>query len=174
VGYPACITKREQADENNAESSSGQTRNEFSRPGVGGENMGNSDGERFVAIRSGTIETKGLPTCSGIRGPNINTGSDLESGRRQFAGVGRAMAYAIGAGLEKRQTVERRCNVNRWPGRPGEPQYEWEAPRTVESGMGCTIDGYNFREDILRALGNGVVEDTAEIAFIDLLNKHFS
>jgi site-specific DNA-cytosine methylase len=51
-------------------------------------------------------------------------------------------------------------------------QYPWEEPRQVESGMGCTIDGYNFREDLLRALGNSVVEQTAELAFIDLLNKH--
>jgi len=38
--------------------------------------------------------------------------------------------------------------------------------------MGSTINGYNFREDLLRAYGNGVVEQTAEIAFIDLLRKH--
>jgi DNA (cytosine-5)-methyltransferase 1 len=51
-------------------------------------------------------------------------------------------------------------------------QHEWEEPRTIESGVGCTIDGYNFREDLLRALGNSVVEQTAEIAFLDLLSKH--
>lgn len=51
-------------------------------------------------------------------------------------------------------------------------QYPWEEPRQVESGMGCTIDGYNFREDLLRALGNSVVEQTAELAFIDLMGKH--
>jgi len=60
-----------------------------------------------------------------------------------------------------------------WPSRPGEPQYAWEEPRTLESRMGCTIDGYSFREDFLRALGNGVVEQTAELAFRDLLRKHF-
>jgi DNA (cytosine-5)-methyltransferase 1 len=70
---------------------------------------------------------------------------------------------------EKQQTTERGRS---WPARPGEQQHEWEEPRTIESGVGCTIDGYNFREDILRALGNSVVEQTAELAFIDLLNKH--
>jgi DNA (cytosine-5)-methyltransferase 1 len=34
------------------------------------------------------------------------------------------------------------------------------------------VFGYNFREDLLRALGNSVVEQTAELAFIDLLQKH--
>lgn len=61
---------------------------------------------------------------------------------------------------------------NRWPSRPYEPQFEWEEPRTVKSGMGCTINGYNFREDLLRAFGNAVVEQTAELAFIELLKKH--
>jgi DNA (cytosine-5)-methyltransferase 1 len=51
-----------------------------------------------------------------------------------------------------------------FPARPGEQQHDWEEPRT--------IDGYNFREDILRALGNSVVEQTAELAFIDLIRKH--
>lgn len=62
--------------------------------------------------------------------------------------------------------------IPQWPARPSQPQYEWEEPRTIESGMGCTVNGYNFREDFLRALGNSVVEQTAAIAFTDLINKH--
>lgn len=61
--------------------------------------------------------------------------------------------------------------VNRWPARPNEQQYEWEAPR-VESSVGYAINGYNFREDLLRMAGNGVVEQTAELAFRTLLKKH--
>lgn len=63
---------------------------------------------------------------------------------------------------------------DRWPARPGEPQNEWEDPRTIESGMGCTVNGYNFREDLLRAYGNAVVEQTAEIAFKTLMKKHIN
>jgi len=59
-----------------------------------------------------------------------------------------------------------------WPASPGESQKHWEAPRTIEPGMGCTVDGYNFREDFLRALGNSVVEQSAAIAFADLMKKH--
>jgi hypothetical protein len=44
-------------------------------------------------------------------------------------------------------------------------QAEFERP------LDTTINGYNFREDLLRAAGNAVVEQTAELAFIDLLNK---
>lgn len=73
--------------------------------------------------------------------------------------------------------TKRSCDL--WPGRPGEQQDEWEEPRTAtdeeqtKRGMGGTINGYNFREDLLRAYGNSVVEQTAEIAFLDLLETHF-
>lgn len=59
----------------------------------------------------------------------------------------------------------------KWPAPPGAPQHEWEVPRVVKPGMGCTVDGYNFRADILRMLGNGVVEPVAAHAFYDLLLK---
>jgi hypothetical protein len=45
-------------------------------------------------------------------------------------------------------------------------QGEWEAPRTTaKSEMGCTINGFNARVDQLRLLGNGVVPQTAALAF---------
>ena len=65
---------------------------------------------------------------------------------------------------------------NLWPARPGQNQYEWEEPRTItnqefESSLGGSIDGYKFRTDLLRMLGNGVVEQTAELAFRTLIEK---
>lgn len=60
----------------------------------------------------------------------------------------------------------------RWPAGPYSEQYEWESPRTLKPGMGCEFNGYNFRNDLLHAIGNSVVEQTAAVAFIDLLNKH--
>jgi DNA (cytosine-5)-methyltransferase 1 len=61
---------------------------------------------------------------------------------------------------------------DKWPLGQGSEQYEFEQPRIVKPGVGCTIDGYNFREDLLRALGNSVVEQTAALAFKTLLQKH--
>jgi site-specific DNA-cytosine methylase len=59
-----------------------------------------------------------------------------------------------------------------WPAKPNENQHTWEEPRTLsKSEMGCTINGFNFREDLLRALGNSVVEQTAALAFIELWFK---
>lgn len=59
---------------------------------------------------------------------------------------------------------------DRWPARPGKDQYEWESAR-VESRLGFRINGYNFREDLLRMAGNAVVEQQAERAFIELWSK---
>jgi len=58
----------------------------------------------------------------------------------------------------------------RWPALPGQPQYDWEEPR-VESRVGCTINGYNFREDLLRMEGNAVVEQTSQLAWVTLWNN---
>lgn len=60
---------------------------------------------------------------------------------------------------------------HRFPAGQGVYQHEWEEPRTVESSVEYTINGYNFTEDLHRAIGNSVVEQTAELAFRDLWRK---
>jgi hypothetical protein len=72
---------------------------------------------------------------------------------------------------EECQAIERSGRTG-FPAGQGNFQYPYEEPRQIESGLVYTIDGYNFTEDLHRAIGNSVVEQTAEIAFIDLLNKH--
>lgn len=61
---------------------------------------------------------------------------------------------------------------DRLPAGQGEFQFQWEEPRTIESRMVYSIDGYDFAEDLHRAIGNSVVEQTGEIAYIDLMHKH--
>ncbi|WP_299431534.1 DNA cytosine methyltransferase [uncultured Aquimarina sp.] len=62
--------------------------------------------------------------------------------------------------------------VEKWPSRPGQKQNHWEEPRTIKPGLGSTVNGYDFRTELLRQYGNGVVHQTATKAFDDLLNKH--
>jgi DNA (cytosine-5)-methyltransferase 1 len=53
----------------------------------------------------------------------------------------------------------------RWPARPGEEQYEWESPRTIVTRLGGKPHGSPYRNKRLTLLGNGVVPQTAELAW---------
>jgi len=61
-----------------------------------------------------------------------------------------------------------------WPTCPGEQQYEWEEPRTIEPELGGATNGTTSRVDRLRLLGNGVVPQTAERAVTLLLKKLYT
>ncbi len=95
------------------------------------------------------------------------------------------------------------CGGTEWPARPGQPQHEWEEPRTVadtrkfsgskaaagrpdetrgvavkgpsgrqtQSSVGRAVNGPAGWVDRLRLLGNGVVPQCAEKAFIELWGK---
>lgn len=115
-----------------------------------------------------------------------DTKRSARTGRMQTAGTGKNVADTLrdnGAEIqiEAREPVigsepfsnGNQGRVDRFPAGRGAQQFNWEAPRTTESSMGSTAHGYNFREDLLRALGNGVVEQTAELAFRDLIRKQF-
>jgi len=89
-------------------------------------------------------------------------------------------------GIEQSSSNSRRDNEGeeierqkRSVARPRQVQHEWERPRTIsyaeetlEPPLGCTAHGYRFREDFLRALGNSVYADAAELAWNVLSKKH--
>lgn len=76
-----------------------------------------------------------------------------------------------GKSLQRSESGVFNTNGTLWPAGRGQQQHQWEASRTVESLLGCSADGYQFRTDILRALGNAVVAQTAAKAFVNLLKK---
>ena len=60
----------------------------------------------------------------------------------------------------------------KWPSRPGEPQHDWEEPRTTpKPQLGGAANGASSRVDRLRLLGNGVVTQTVEVAFRTLSKR---
>ena len=87
-------------------------------------------------------------------------------------------------GLEQEHDKEGRKDQNghAWPSRPGERQHEWEPPRTIDGklnpdwvetlqGLPVGWTGKDNRIDRLRLLGNGVVPQTAALAWRTLCQK---
>lgn len=105
----------------------------------------------------------------------------IPAGGNATPGPGAAMDHTISEGLQglhrngsSRQRWERSvrsiASASVWPAPQGPEQYEWEHDR-LESGVGFTVNGYNYREDLLRMAGNSVVPQQAELAFLTLLDK---
>jgi DNA (cytosine-5)-methyltransferase 1 len=121
--------------------------------------------------------------------PDENKKQKRQRGGNEFSnsdqGHKRELAYSVREGLQRSQPglVRRqrqaisgpvaKCRPQDFPLGQCEYQWDWEEPREVEPGVGSAIHGYNFESDLVRALGNSVVEQQAEIAWIDLMNKHF-
>jgi len=74
-------------------------------------------------------------------------------------------------GKKKRQEREPNMAYNaNIPARPGKPQHNWEEPRTIKPQLGGATNGTTSRVDRLRLLGNGVVPQTAALAW-KILNQ---
>lgn len=129
---------------------------------------------------------------SGVDGKGCNspqeeqTTHDIRCETEGCCGEPRELAHT--ASREPRQSQARNGGQDigggsedtRWPARPGEEQYEWEEPRVTEaqSELGGAVDGLTHRVDSianrvdrLRLLGNGVVSQTAELAWKSLWRK---
>ncbi len=94
---------------------------------------------------------------------NSRSGENIKSSKLWADGAQQSPGNSWNGGTAK--------TTERWPSRPGEYQHEWEEKRTVKSGVGCTVNGYNFRTELLRQYGNGVVSQQASYAFETLILK---
>jgi DNA (cytosine-5)-methyltransferase 1 len=110
-----------------------------------------------------------------------NGGQDIGGGSEEELGnpFGRRFEQCESE-CEKEDFVSKRGQPTRWPARPGEEQYEWEEPRVTETqselggavdGSACGVDSIANRVDRLRLLGNGVLPQTAELAWKSLWRK---
>ncbi|MCK5642151.1 MAG: DNA cytosine methyltransferase, partial [Gammaproteobacteria bacterium] len=149
-----------------------------------GEECGMYESKGTSSLPRNGSQEKDLGNSEGTR----QSSSDDRSGQAQLGGTsprdaqqklsdtdieGLEGSVLEGEPREEAKELTSRCSWGKYPARPNEPQYEWEAPRVVEvePRLGGAANGSSNRVDRLRLLGNGVVPQTASKAFVTLINR---
>lgn len=135
------------------------------------QKLANSDSERLertLPTRKAYSEQRSrqdeiTARCSSLRQNVKLAQSDSEGSHGQL--------WDSSKGQERRKEERRHtAQESIWPTRPGERQGPNEQPR-VKPKLGRAVNGNPHRVDRLRLLGNGVVPQTAALAWIELNKK---
>jgi len=131
--------------------------------------------EGFSSFDSGSMantEDNGLKGRTGESQTEGQARLQVGASMREGEGCSATLAHAHGEGLDGHGLPSRPKRT--FPMPPGENQYDWESPRTIiKPEVGGAIDGAGNRIDELRLLGNGVVPQTAALAW-QTLNCHLT
>ena len=131
--------------------------------------------EKLESVRNLQIEAMGKISSKKESGSKKRWPSRFN----EFNATGTDVADALNARLEGQRNRTRSAGAEvalspgfggyQWPARPGQSQYEWEQPRTVELPMGGAVAGLSVRlarrhrVAALKALGNAIVPQVAEV-----------
>jgi DNA (cytosine-5)-methyltransferase 1 len=136
--------------------------------------------QRRSNLQNGNNDTQGQDKAIQFTG----TSEPRSNGNIQTSELSNTKAKRLQGGAVSRTNISQRqesndqqlarCNQLHgqvFPARPNQEQHRWEHSR-VEPKLGGKSNGYSNRVDRLRLLGNGVVPQTAALAW-DTLSKRF-
>jgi len=139
------------------------------------EANGRQDGELLRKFIGAGEELAHTELCGRIHGQNeiepTEDGVDALGDAGAEGELAHAKRQRSSREINQEGQTTRLCERDLWPSGYGEEQKGWEVQRTTKSGMGRTVDGVAYRNDRLKAIGNGQVPLVAYTAWNTLMGR---